>query len=82
MRIALIGYDNLQTTVCNSSELFVHQQTDGDIVMATEGTTPPQEASDEFHGDAKVSAVPKGEHEVTGGSEDGKLFSDVRYCFS
>ncbi|CAD6333976.1 unnamed protein product [Miscanthus lutarioriparius] len=40
--------------------------------MATEGTTPPQEASDEFHGDAKVSAVPKGEHEVTGGSEDAE----------
>jgi hypothetical protein len=61
-----------KTTVCNSSELFVHHQTDGDIAMATQGDNT--EASAEFHGDPKVSAVPQGEHEVTGVSEHGKLF--------
>ena len=68
--------------MCNSSELFVHHQTDGDIAMATQGTTPSLEASAEFHGDPKVSAVPQGKHEVTGVSEDGKLFFDVCYWFT
>lgn len=77
-----LGYDKQETTVCNSSELFVNQQTDGDIAMGTQGTTPSLEELAKFHGDPKVSAVPQAEHEVTGGSEDGRLFFDLCYCFT
>lgn len=70
---SLIGDDEQQITICSSE--FEHQKSDGGSTFATQGQTPAREASAEFHGEPIVPDVPQGDHALTGGSEDGKLFS-------